>query len=147
VTFFDWLGRVVMLALAGMITLSIIGAIAAIPNGIVPQQFGIERQPLPVPEQRPDEQATPIPPDPYPGNSLETKAGGQAGGTVLAPVPPEPVDPARWLETISYALLALAGLAALGCLLLWRGVRQQRRIADGLEAISLAPPASFAPPS
>jgi hypothetical protein len=44
-------------------------------------------------------------------------------------------------------LLALTGLAAFGCLLLWRGVRQQRRIADALEAISFAPRASLPRPS
>jgi hypothetical protein len=59
VNFFDWLGRVIMLALAGMITLSIIGAIAAIPDGIVPQQLGLERQTLPVPQDRQGDQPTP----------------------------------------------------------------------------------------
>ena len=39
--FFEWLGRVIMLALAGMITLSIIGAIAAIPSGVVQDRMGM----------------------------------------------------------------------------------------------------------
>jgi hypothetical protein len=142
----EWLGRVIMLVLAGMITLAIIGAIAAIPNGIVPQQLGLERQRLPMPEQTPDPGPASTP-ELSPGNSLERSGEAPVSNTVLAPAPPEPVDPARWLETISYALLALAGLAAFGCLLLWRGVRQQRRIADALEAISAAPRASSALPN
>jgi hypothetical protein len=146
-SFFDWLGRVVMLALAGMITLSIIGAIAAIPNGIVPQQFGLERQPPRVPDERPEKQATSSPPDMMSDNNVETGTREQAERTILAPAPPEPVDPARWLESISYALLALAGLAAFACLLLWRGMHQQRRIADALEAFNLAPRPNSAPPS
>jgi hypothetical protein len=147
VSFFDWLGRVVMLALAGMITLSIIGAIAAIPNGVVPQQLGLGRQSLPVPEQRPDRRPDASSPQTAPNSSAEAVEAQQVAGTLLVPAQPEPVDPARWLETISYALLALAGLAAFACLLLWRGVRQQRRIAHALEALSRAPLASSAPPS
>ena len=146
-SFFDWLGRVIMLALAGMITLSIIGAIAAIPNGIVPQQLGLERQPMPAPEARPEEPAAASPPDTAANDRIKATGTEKADPTYLAPVPPKPVDPARWLETISYALLALAGLAAFGCLLLWRSVRQQRRIADVLELISFAPRASLPPPS
>lgn len=146
-SFFEWLGRVIMLALAGMITLSIISAIAAIPNGIVPQQLGLERQPLPIPEQRPDAQQAESARGTDPDNSIEAGTGELGGQTTLVPARPEQVDPARWLETISYALLALTGLAAFGCLLLWRGVRQQRRIADALEAISFAPRASLPPPS
>jgi hypothetical protein len=147
VSFFDWLGRVIMLVLAGMITLSIIGAIAAIPNGIVPQQLGLERQLPPIPAQSPGKQTAATSPDPEPSNGVQAEGGQQVGEAVLAPAEPPPVDPARWLETISYALLALAGLAALACMLLWRGLRQQRRIADALEAISLAPRASSAPPN
>ena len=147
-SFFDWLGRVVMLALAGMITLSIIGAIAAIPNGIVPQQLRLNRQSTLVPEARLEEGPVPSTPDANPGKDVAFDAeAGKADRTVLVPIPPEPLDPARWLETISYALLALAGLVALACVMLWRGVRQQRRIADALESISFAPRASSAPPS
>ena len=101
--FLHWLGRVIMLVLAGMVTLSIIGAIAAIPNGIVPQQLGLERQPPPAPEQtaeRPPDQALP---EADPGDRLEEAGGGEVARRVLAPVQPQPVDPARWLETISYA--------------------------------------------
>ena len=145
--FFDWLGRVIMLALAGMITLSIIGAIAAIPDGIVPQQLGLERQTLPVPQDRQGDQPTPDLAETEADEERVVPAKAGARDTIAAPVPPKPVDPARWLEAMSYALLALAGLAAFACLLLWRGIRQQRRIADALEALSAAPRASSAPSS
>ncbi len=147
-SFFEWLGRVFMLVLAGMITLSIIGAIAAIPNGIVPQQLGLERRQAPVPDPAaPEQQSEDTRPEAQPGNSVEGSTETGVGQGVVVPAEPEPVDPAQWLEAITYALLALAGLAALGCLLLWRGVLQQRRIADALEALSAAPHASSARPS
>jgi hypothetical protein len=43
------------------------------------------------------------------------------------------------LEAITYALLALVGVAALASLLLWRGLRERRRIADALEALAARP--------
>lgn len=143
-SFVEWLGRVVMLVLAGMITLSIIGAIAAIPSGIdLPRQSGIERTP---PAELPSE-PTPEPEQPDPGDEVAAAAGSQAGTVTLAPTPPERSDPAEWLEVIAYALLALAGLGALAIVLLWRSLHQRRRIADALEALSAAPRPSFAPPS
>ncbi len=142
-SFFEWLGRVVMLVLAGMITLSIISALAAISSQTsVPRQLGFERAQAPVPPTpepvRPE--ARPEQPD----TSASTDIANSVGQVIVAPAPPEPDDPSRWLEAISYALLALVGLAVLGCLLLWRLVRQQRRIAD---ALSAGLPPSFAPPS
>jgi hypothetical protein len=53
---------------------------------------------------------------------------------------PETSDAGRWLEAITYSLLALVGLAALACLLLWRGLHQRRRIADALEILARASP-------
>jgi hypothetical protein len=54
-SFFEWLGRVIMLVLAGMITLSIISALAAISSQTsVPRQLGFERAQAPVaPEPEP----------------------------------------------------------------------------------------------
>jgi ABC-type nickel/cobalt efflux system permease component RcnA len=46
----------------------------------------------------------------------------------------QPVDAARWLESIAYALIALVGLAALGLVLFWRALHHWRRSADALEA-------------
>ncbi len=132
--FWDWVGRVVMLSLAGMITLSIIGAIAAIPSGSLPPEVRFERGERPVPEEaeelRPEVQR-PQAADPAGANAA---APGQV--VAVAPAPKEEVRPEDWLETIAYALLALVGLAALGTLLLWRALRQWRRSADALEALA-----------
>ena len=67
-TVFDWLGRVIMLVLAGMITLSIIGAIAAIPSGGLPGRIGmVDRE-------------APVPPDVQPSSAPEPRAAGETKG-------------------------------------------------------------------
>lgn len=140
----DWIGRVIMLVLAGMVTLSIIGAIAAIPSGILPDRMGMGRQaPAPL-----EAEPTPVQEPPTP-RSREPKSGDVTSNQLsAAPAGPEPVDPAEWLEAITYALLALVGIAALATLILWRMLHHRRRIADALEAISRAAPAtSLSPPS
>jgi hypothetical protein len=146
-SFFEWLGRVIMLVLAGMITLSIIGAIAAIPSGSLPQAIRVgEREPIPQPEQQPA-------PMPLPRETPETSeavGASMSNQVVAAPAAPEPVDPAEWLEAIFYALLALVGIAALATLILWRMLHQRRRAADALELIALsrsAPATTPSPPS
>ncbi len=135
----DWAGRVVMLVLAGMVTLSIIGAIAAIPSGTIPPRLGIRPdQPSAPPEARPaeqrqrDETGRHSRPD-----RVITQEVGKSGA---APAAPETSDAARWLEAITYSLLALVGLAALACLLLWRGLHERRRIADSLESLARTSP-------
>jgi hypothetical protein len=147
-TFSEWLGRVIMLVLAGMITLSIVGAIAAIPSGSLPERIVIaERQPIP---PQPEVQPTPAPPAPEPRPTPEEARpqGPQGKQVAVAPAPPPKPDPAEWLEAITYALLALVGIAALATLILWRMLHQRRRLADALEAISRAGlPASFSPPT
>lgn len=144
-TFFDWLGRVIMLVLAGMITLSIIGAIAAIPSGGLPERIGMVEREATVP---PDAQPSPAP---APRAAGETKGEGTDSGddrASIAPAARQPVDPAEWLETITYALLALVGIAAFATILLWRALHQRRRIADALEAISAGlPPPTPSPQS
>jgi hypothetical protein len=121
----DWFGRAVMLVLAFMVTLSIIGSIAAIPSGSIENRIGMapERQPLP-PDSKQAPESSAI--EPIEGSRTD-RAGPPAPGQRMAAPAPEPTDRDGWLEAITYALLALAGLAALACLLLWRGLR---RIAD-----------------
>jgi hypothetical protein len=146
-SFAEWLGRVIMLVLAGMITLSIIGAIAAIPSGSnLPQQIGVAR-PLPT-ERRSQAEPAPAQTAPEPRQDGVPRAGAEQPATAtIVPEPPAPVDPAEWLEVIAYALLALAGLGVAAILLLWRSLHQRRRIAEALEALSAAPPASSLRPS
>ena len=132
----DWLGRVVMLVLAGMITLSIIGAIAAIPSGSIETRLGVERgewpQPLPAEKAVPPPQAAPpapTPPAPATSASSETRLAAAAQ-------PKSKPSAAEWLEAITYTLIALAGLAAFGLLLFWRALHHWRRSADALEALA-----------
>lgn len=137
-SFLDWVGRVVMLVLAGMITLSIIGAIAAIPSGSIETRMRMEPRDWPV--QQPQAEPQPLPAEPRP--TPEPGAASQAApgpGTVLAPAPAEPVDPARWLEAITYALLAIAGILAFALILLWRALGHWRRSADALELLADRP--------
>ena len=132
--FLDWAGRVVMLVLAGMITLSIIGAIAAIPSGTVQTRMGMEPRSWPGPQ--PEAEPQPVPAEAPVEPSRGATAPAPQPGTVLAPAPKEPVDPARWLEAITYALLALVGAFVFAIVLLWRALGHWRRSADALEAIA-----------
>ncbi len=137
--FFDWLGRVIMLVLAGMITLSIIGSIAAIPSGSIETRMGIEQAQWPAPQ--PETQPRPVPPEPVQQQPAETApqpAAPPAPAMVpaRAPAPSPPPDPARWLEAITYALIALAGIAAFATILFWRALGHWRRSADALELLA-----------
>ena len=132
-SFFEWLGRVIMLVLAGMITLSIIGAIAAIPSGGLPERIGMSGSEVSAPPV-----SEPAPTHAAPRDRATSPQSTDADADVgLTPAEPERLDPGRWLEAITYALLALVGIAALATLILWRMLHQRRRIADALEAISL----------
>ncbi len=133
--FLDWAGRVAMLVLAGLITLSIIGAIASIPSGSIESRIGfeprewprqaqpMEPQPRALPQPRPEPEVLAAPPVPRPG-------------TVRVQAPEEPNEAGPWLEAITYALLAIAGLVALGVILLWRALGHWRRSADALEMLA-----------
>ena len=135
----DWISRVIMLALAGMVSLSIIGTIAAIPSGTIEGRMGYEEDRLPADEGTPNEQRRP--PESEPGAATpETGPGTQVrsdGAPPTAPTPEEKI--VQWLEAITYALIALVGLAALATLVLWQGLRERRRIADALEFRGLPP--------
>ena len=137
----DWTVRMVMLVLAGLVTLSILGSIAAISNQS--GGFVIDRRERPVadPPTDPDDDraetkssGTPPPPAAAPaaGPGVSRAAGdpGQPGEAATDGAPDQRLV---WLEAIAYALLALAGLIALAILLLWRGLRQLARIAEALQ--------------
>ncbi len=127
-----------MLVLAGMITLSIVGSIAAIPSGTIEGRIGIEQPEPSLPQQAAPETAPPLP-KAFEGETAEPGTGstGASGAAAIAPPPPGEDDAERWLEAITYALLALVGLVALAALLLWRGLKERRRIAEALESISM----------
>jgi hypothetical protein len=133
----EWLVRTVMLVLAGLVTLSILGSIAAMSNQAgVPGLSGERVRPVlaPAPEPQPETSPQPRPqPDVGPGASPPGAASQPGTELVAVPAPPEEERPERWLEAIAYALLAIAGLLALLLVLLWRGVRALGRIADRAE--------------
>jgi hypothetical protein len=134
----EWVVRTVMLVLAGLVTLSILGSIAAMSNQAGVPGLSAERQrpvlaPAPKPqvaEPQQSDTAAALPSEPPP-QAQPPQAQPPAGTELVAvPAPPEKERPERWLEAIVYALLAIAGLLALLLVLLWRGVRALGRIAD-----------------
>jgi hypothetical protein len=134
---FEWLVRTVMLVLAGLVTLSILGSIAAVSNQAgVPGLSGERARPVLAPAPEPQPEPGPPPPSsdgtaPAPAPAATPTEAGTDFVTV--PAPPEEERPERWLEAIAYALLAIAGLLALLLVLLWRAVRALTRIADRTE--------------
>ncbi|HEX8214358.1 MAG TPA: hypothetical protein VF582_02685 [Allosphingosinicella sp.] len=137
----DWISRFIMLALAGMVTLSVVGVIEAIPRGAMQDRIGIEppRRQLPQQPQQEPEPAEPQPrqteqPQPEPGTGGVPDGG--VYGPAVAPEPAEDEDVERWLEAITYALMALVGLLGIATLMLWRSLKERRRIANALEALS-----------
>jgi hypothetical protein len=128
----EWLVRTVMLVLAGLVTLSILGSIAAMSNQAGVPDLRTQRErpvlaPAPAPEPADPRPSSPAETSPAPAPQPQTPAGAEL---VAVPAPPEEERPERWLEAIAYALLAIAGLLALLLILLWRGVRALGRIAD-----------------
>jgi len=152
--FWEWLGRVVFLVLSGMITLSIIGAIAAIPSQSIETRLRVgagdtptewsratpPRPPAPVPSPRPEPEPLPAPPQSAPSEPTPAPQADVPGTpTTIAPAPRPQPTAADWLESITYALLAIAGLLALGLLLLFRALGHWRRSADALERLAKRP--------
>jgi hypothetical protein len=130
---FDWIARVIGLVLAMMVTLSIIGAIAAIPSNSLGDRFGWQRPGLPANEL---ERGRSIPAEPAgPADEGVEPRQEEAGRhiSVAQAAAPRPDPASAWLEVIAYALIAIACLAALGVLSLWRSSRELGRIAERLE--------------
>ena len=126
-TIFDWIARTAMLVMAGLVTLSILGSIAAMTSDPGTGFAGADR-PLIEAERAEEREAAQARPAAGEGNgAAAAPAGGQ--DTTIAAARPAPEDKiARWLEAIAYALLAIAGVGALGVLMLWSIVRELRRI-------------------
>ena len=129
-TIFDWMVRTAMLAMAGLVTLSILGAIATMTSdpgtGFAPGDRPVIEG---VPAQ--ERQAAQAPPRSGEGNVTTGAAAEGQGVAAVAPPPAAEDRQARWLEAIAYALLAIAGVGALGVLMLLRIVRELRRIGNG----------------
>jgi hypothetical protein len=133
-TVFDWMFRTAMLVMAGLVTLSILGSIAAMTNDPGTRFAGGHRpviEPAQEQEQEREREAAPqAQPTPGEGNlAAAAPSGGEGATAVAVPAPPpEEGEETRWLEAIAYALLALAGIGALGVLMLWSLVRELRRM-------------------
>lgn len=117
-----WTGRLVFLVLAMLAALSIIGSIAAIPSSVAGQRLGIEHPRVARPDApvadltRPAPQPAPVP---QPDDLARPGEQGESQPVVVAAEPTRD-DPLLWLEPLTYAVLALAGLLAIAVLLLWR---------------------------
>lgn len=126
-TIFDWIVRTAMLVMAGLVTLSILGSIAAMTNDPGTGLATGER-PVIEGERVQEREASPVPAGPEESDVAAAEwAPGPAAAVVAARRAAEDKE-ARWLEAIAYALLAVAGVGALGVLMLANLVRELRRM-------------------
>lgn len=123
----DWIGRTLLLVMAGLATLSIVASVASVSNihGTSPDRTGThssaERTEAPQPVE-PGERASP---------TDRVAADDEAG--VLAAISAADArdgEIARWLESLTYAVLALAGFMAAALLVLLRITALLARIAE-----------------
>lgn len=125
----DWLGRTLLLVMAGLATLSIIASVASVSNihGSTPPRPGSETvaERLGPPEPPPVEPSEPL--------SSEAPVAGMEDSGVLAALSAADAQDgeiARWLESLTYAVLALAGFIAAALLVLLRITALLARIAE-----------------
>ncbi|MDQ3139903.1 MAG: hypothetical protein M3Q15_04180, partial [Pseudomonadota bacterium] len=101
-------------------------------SGTIENRIGID-QPAVDPGVAPPAPPEAIPPPP---EDRTASPGAPQGYVNYGPPPPSQSDVELWLEAITYALLALVGLAALATVILWRTLKQRGRIADALEQLA-----------
>lgn len=125
----DWLGRTLLLVMAGLATLSIIASVASVSNirDDAPSRQGTppaaERLDMPDPQQAATDERV----------ARETPATPAEENGVLAALSATDADDgeiARWLESLTYAVLALAGFMAAALLVLLRITALLARIAE-----------------
>jgi len=126
---FDWLGRTLLLVMAGLATLSIIASVASVSNihGSTPSRPGSET----VAERFETPETPPI--EPRERVSSEAPVGESETDGVLAALSAADTQDgeiARWLESLTYAVLALAGFMAAALLVLLRITALLARIAE-----------------
>ena len=138
----EWTVRMVMLVLAGMVTLAIPGSISVMSSeggtGVSIGQEALRPAGEPAPSQpiaRRDEPAI-ASPDSRAAAGAEAGANAAASTAGSAAPATAPDDRDRWMEAIAYALLAIAGLLALLLLLIGRALRHLRLIAERPETPS-----------
>lgn len=128
----DWLGRTLLLVMAGLATLSIVASVASVSNihGTAPDRADMRSiaEPTQAPQPEPGERADPgeraSPTDPV---AADDQSGVLAA---LSAADAEDAEIARWLESLTYAVLALAGFMAAALLVLLRITALLARIAE-----------------
>ena len=113
----SWVAKTAGLVFSLLITLSLIGSLAAITTG--------GDGPDPVPRTGVPEPTIAAAPSPRAMEAVPRRARlvSLDAGIEATPVPaarPRDDDPLRWLEPLTYALVALAGLMTVAVALLWR---------------------------
>lgn len=126
---FDWLGRTLLLVMAGLATLSIVASVASVSNihGSTPSRSGSET----VADRFETPETPPV--EPSERESGEAPVGeSEADGMLAALSAADAQDGeiARWLESLTYAVLALAGFMAAALLVLLRITALLARIAE-----------------
>lgn len=116
-----WLGQLVVMVLSLLATFSIIGSIAAIPSGSIEGRLGLERPRYEAVASATDEQAErPSAPQPAEEPAIPQAAGDPGRMVPTIAASPERENLLRWLEPLTYGVIALAGLMAIAVLFLWR---------------------------
>jgi len=126
---FDWLGRTLLLVMAGLATLSIVASVASVSNihGSTPSRSGSET----VGDRFETPETPPV--EPRERVSSEAPIGESEADGVLAALSAADAQDgeiARWLESLTYAVLALAGFMAAALLVLLRITALLARIAE-----------------
>jgi len=120
----DWFGRLVIAVMSALATLSLIASFASVSNVPLPMP-GSER--VASVAARDD----PAPPGSAAGSREQAAREVALRGSVTSAAGPESTrELARWLEALTYAVMALAGFAAVGVVLLLRIGSHLARIAE-----------------
>ncbi|HVI98120.1 MAG TPA: hypothetical protein VM657_03555 [Sphingomonas sp.] len=121
----DWIGRVLVLVLSALATLSIVASLVSVSAPIEPErrEGEIARVAEPLPEPQPRVTSAPGPAD--------TRMTADDGtGRIEAPADRDAREIARWLRALTYAVLGLAGFVAVLVIVAMRATAHLGAIAD-----------------
>jgi hypothetical protein len=115
-----WIARTAMLALATLATLALIGSLASVSDSTVGDVFPGA---IPAPAEPGSETIETTPAEPTRADETRSTATPATGAAQTVAAPPPSNDAreiARWLKALTYAVLALAVIAAAGVIALVR---------------------------
>ncbi len=126
--FVDWLARTAMLVLAGLATLALIGSLASVSNSPIADAFP---GPLAVQDIAAPSEAPPA----STGGERSTEPAPDAPTATMQQTVERAADArdreaARWLRALTYAVIALAAIAAAGVVALVRICGHLARVAE-----------------